>query len=155
MEIILPDRESIELLHEAVMMFSGGRPGIHSENLILSAIGRPLTHADYNEDFTLDEICAVLIDAIARNHGYNDGNKRTALMTAFYTYRMNGVHFKATEAMNVDFDELVMWVVNEKPTVKEITARLKELRVTHEGYQESWGPILAAFRKAMSKTKRD
>lgn len=58
MEIILPDRESLELLHDAVIAYSGGRSGVNKESLLLSSIGRPLTYADYNEDYDLDDICA-------------------------------------------------------------------------------------------------
>lgn len=149
MEIILPDRESLELLHDAVIAYSGGRNGIHKESLLLSSIGRPLTYADYNEDYDLDDICAVIIDSVARNHGFNDGSERTALLTAIYTYRVNGVHFDATEKMNMDFDELVMWVVNKKPTVTEIAGRLKELRKCHEGSWEGWTNMFMAFANAM------
>lgn len=154
MTIILPDRESLELLHEAVLMYSSGRPGVHSESLLLSAIGRPLTYADYNDEYTLDDICAVLIHSVATNHGFNDGNKRTALLTAFFTYRVNGVHFKATESMNIDFDELVMWVVRAKPTIERISSRLQKLREKHEGNEESWGSMFTAFASAMIKTGR-
>lgn len=149
MTIVLPDRESVELLHEAAINYSGGKPGVHNEGLILSAIGRPITFASYNEAYDIDDICAILIDSIARNHGFSDGNKRTALLTAIFTYRVNGIHFKATEEMNADFDELVMWVVNSKPSVKKVSNRLKTLRKRHEGNEESWAAMFTAFRNAM------
>lgn len=149
MTIVLPDRDSVELLHEAVLHYSGGKQGIHNEKLILSAIERPLTHTQYVKDYDLDTICALLIDSIARNHGFMDGNKRTALLTAIFTYRVNGVHFKATEAMNMDFDSLVMWVVNKKPSVEQIRKRLKKLRKIHQRSEESWGAMFTAFARAM------
>ena len=145
MDIVLPDRESIELMHEAVLLYSGGKSGVHEEKLILSAIQRPATYVQYVDEYDLDTICALLIDSVARYHGYKDGNKRTALMTAIFTYKVNGVHFKATAAMNVDFDELVMWVVNSKPEIDEISDRLKSLRKLHEGNEETWAAVLAAF----------
>lgn len=84
MEIILPDRESVELVHDVALM-TGGLSGVHSENLIQAAVQRPITYIGYVDDYDLDTICAVLIESIARNHGFKDGNKRTALMTAIYT----------------------------------------------------------------------
>lgn len=145
MNINLPDRESLDIIHDAVLAFSGGKTGIHDESLLLSAVERPLTYVQYVDDYTLDTICALLIDSIARYHGFKDGNKRTALMTAIFTYRINGVHFVATEAMNTDFDDLVMWVVKKKPTIDEIEARLQELRDLHDGDKESWAAMFAAF----------
>lgn len=153
MAIILPDRESVELLHDAVLSYSTGRPGILNDKIIHGAIERPVTYTEYIESYNIDTVCALLIDSIARNHGYNDGNKRTALLTAIFTYRINGVHFVASEQMNYDFDELVMWVVNEKPSIDKLTVRLQELKSLHAGKQESWGSIFHAFSSAMSKKK--
>jgi len=153
MTIALPDRESIELLHEAVLSYSGGRAGIHDEKLILSAIERPLTYVEYVDTYDLDTIGALIIDSVARYHGYRDGNKRTALLMAIFTYRVNDVHFKATKQMNVDFDELVMWVVTAKPGIDEISARLKELRKLHQGKEESWRTLFTAFKNAMTDVR--
>lgn len=149
MNIILPDRESIELLHEAVLDYSGGKAGVHDEKLILGAIERPVTYVQFVDDYDLDTICALLIESVARNHGFKDGNKRTALLTAIFTYRVNDVYFVATEQMNKDFDALVMWVVIKKPSIERIAKRLKELRTLHEGSQETWGAVFAAFSQAM------
>lgn len=154
MIIALPDRESIELLHEAVLSYSGGKAGVHDEKLILSAIQRPLAYVEYVDTYDLDTICALIIDSVARYHGYKDGNKRTALLMAIFTYRVNGVHFKATDQMNMDFDELVMWVVTKKPGIEEISTRLKQLRVLHEGTEEPWSAVFAAFKNAMAQIKR-
>jgi|GEM_PF-3347705 death-on-curing family protein len=148
MIISLPDRESLELLHEVALDLSGGKPGVHDEKMLLSAIERPLTYIQYIDKYDLDTVCALLIDSVARYHGFRDGNKRTALMTAIFTYRVNGVHFKATAQMNMDFDELVMWVVKKKPSIDKITERLCELRVLHEGNEETWSALFEAFVKS-------
>lgn len=50
------------------------------------------------------------------------------MMTAIFTYRINGVHFKPTMTMNKEFDALVMWVVKKKPEIPEIEERLQKLR---------------------------
>ena len=115
-------------MHEVVLDISGGKSGFHRETNVHRAAERPLTYISYVESFDVDTVCAILIDAIAVYHGFNDGNKRTALMTAIFTYRINGVHFRATIAMNKEFDALVIWVVRKKPTIPEIEARLKKLR---------------------------
>ncbi|MEK7059736.1 MAG: type II toxin-antitoxin system death-on-curing family toxin [Patescibacteria group bacterium] len=119
-------------IHDVVLDVSGGRAGIHIENDIHRAAERPMTYIQYVNEFDIDTICAILIDSIARYHGFEDGNKRTALMTAIFTYRVNGVHFKATATMNKQFDALVMWVVKKKPGVSEIEKRLQKLRSRFE-----------------------
>jgi death-on-curing protein len=141
----LPEVEDVELLHEVVLVISTGRPGIHNKGLIESAVKRPEKYLQYVDDYDIDTICALLIEAIARHHGFNDGNKRTALLTAIYTYRLNGVHFTTSEDMNKDFDALVMWVVTQKPPIEKICERLKELRLAHGGKEQAWRAILTAF----------
>jgi death-on-curing protein len=149
--IRLPDQETVEGLHDIVLGVSGGKPGIHDINLVIAAVQRPQTYIQYDDEYDLDTICALLIDSIARNHGFKDGNKRTALLTAVFTYRINGVDFKATPKMNEDFDDLIMWVVLRKPPVDEIRIKLQQQRAKHEGAQESWINMLTAFVTAKFK----
>ncbi len=116
--------------------------------LIKSAVKRPESYVHYIENYDIDTICAVLIDSIARYHGFKDGNKRTALMASIYTYKLNKVHFTATKEMNQDFDKLVMWVVTEKPSIEDICKRLKKLRKLYGSKEQSWRAILTAFASA-------
>lgn len=102
--ILLPDIEALFVFHDAVLSLTGGKEGIHDHGLLESAVKRPETYTQFVEEYDLDTICALSLDSIARYHGFRDGNKRTALMTTIFTYRINGVHFKATEGMNEDFD---------------------------------------------------
>lgn len=147
MTYILPDLESVELIHNTVLVFSVGRAGVHDKKLLQSAVNRPESYANYVEEYDLDTLCAVLIDSLARYHGFEDGNKRTALMAAIYTYKLNGVHFAVSQKMNEDFDKLVMWVVNDKPDIEEIRQKLKELRDLYEGKEQTWAAIFSAFEK--------
>lgn len=149
MNIILPDRETVDLLHEMVLDLTGGKPGVHDEKLIQGAIERPVTYVQYVDEYDIDTVCALLLDSIARNHGFRDGNKRTALLAAVFTYRVNKVHFRANDKMNTDFDDLVMWIVNSKPKIDKIVTKLKALRVLHEGKKDSWSTHFTAFSKAM------
>lgn len=52
----------------------GGRPGISSLHLIQSALGRP--YSGYHRP--LYKKCAALLQSLVGNHGFIDGNKRTA-----------------------------------------------------------------------------
>ncbi len=109
-----------------------------------------MTFGQY-EDYDLDTVCAPLIDSIARNHGFRDGNKRTALMVALVTYRMNKVSFEATNRMNKDFDDTVMWVVQQKPAIREIEARLKQLRKIHVGKGSTYKDMMASLTNHLKR----
>jgi death-on-curing protein len=61
--------------HDRALQF-GGRPGVLSRHLILSAIARPYT--GYYPSGA--EKCAAFVESLAGNHGFTDGNKRTTLL---------------------------------------------------------------------------
>ena len=124
---------------------------------MLSTLKRPQTYIQYIDTFDTDTICAVLIDSLARYHGFRDGNKRTALMFTIYTYRFNGVHFTASLSMNSAFDDLVMRTVINKPTVEEIESQLKQIRKHFQGNESPLKGLLRSFRilsivKSISET---
>ena len=72
--------------HEIVLGVSGGRSGILSEASLLSALARP--YCGYFEP--LEEKAAVLMEAIVQNHGFVDGNKRSAVFLAFAMIQLSG-----------------------------------------------------------------
>ena len=77
-------------VHERQLAEHGGLSGIKDVNLLESAIARPLNKHAYGED----ELCALAAAyafGIARNHPFNDGNKRTAWVMARLFLRLNGV----------------------------------------------------------------
>jgi death-on-curing family protein len=132
MELRTPTFDMIVEMHDVVLQISGGKEGFHAENDVRRAAERPLTFVHYAEHYDINTLCALLVSSIARYHGFSDGNKRTALMVAIFTYRINGVHFKSTITMNKEFDALVMWVVKKKPEIEDIENRLVKLRDKYE-----------------------
>lgn len=79
------------------------------------------------EGVDIHSVVASLVDSFARNHAFNDGNKRTALMCGIYTYAINGIFLDFSDEMNNEFESLVLKVVREKPTIDEIAANLSKL----------------------------
>ena len=61
--------------HEQALRF-GGRAGVLDWNSIKSAIGRPYT--GYYR--TIHAKAAALVESLVTNHGFVDGNKRTAFL---------------------------------------------------------------------------
>ncbi len=156
MSWLIPTYDIILEIHDAVLDISGGKSGVQVESYIHKAVERPKTYTNYVEEYDLDTVCALLIDSIARYHGFNDGNKRTALMTAIMTYRLNGVHFVASIEMNKQFDDLVMQIVTQKPDIKTIEVQLKKLRNKFEAKDEqSLFSMLLAFVNMRFKKEQD
>jgi len=70
--------EQVIDLHEGIIDASGGRHGILDKSALLSALSRP--YSGYYE--ALDDQVSALIESVVQNHGFVDGNKRTAAMLA-------------------------------------------------------------------------
>ncbi|HEY8998882.1 MAG TPA: type II toxin-antitoxin system death-on-curing family toxin [Candidatus Saccharimonadales bacterium] len=126
-EIYLPTHEIVLGLHDAVLDVSGGRPGALHPEMIDGAIKRPQTYMAYTDDYNLHTVCALLVDSLARHHTFQDGNKRTALMTMLFTYRANSVYLDFSLLMNEEYEAFVLEVVNKRPSIEEISQRLRGL----------------------------
>ena len=146
MEILIPSHEAITLLHDTVIQFSGGEKGILHQSTVEAFPHRPQTYMGYNDDCDIHTVCAILLDSISRNHGYRDGNKRTALVTVLFTYTVNGVYHHMNLFMNEDYEKLVLWVVLEKPSIQEIASKLKELADKYQ--KKGFEVVIARLKKA-------
>ncbi|MDQ7036585.1 MAG: type II toxin-antitoxin system death-on-curing family toxin [Anaerolineae bacterium] len=68
-----------------------GKKKIRDIDLLLAAAQRPQASAFGQDAYrTLKEKAAVLVHAIARNHPFADGNKRTATIGALFLLHING-----------------------------------------------------------------
>lgn len=102
----------------AIALRFGGLPGVKREADILSAIGRP--YIGYFR--AIHRKAAALLQSVARNHGFNDGNKRTAVLLTDRLIKKSGYALKPYRREDLDtaVADLVLWVVNEDPHVDEI-----------------------------------
>ncbi|MEX2569707.1 MAG: type II toxin-antitoxin system death-on-curing family toxin [Gemmatimonadota bacterium] len=86
----------VEAIHFDQILQHGGFQGIKNEGLIESALGRPVNKWLY-EGADIFTLAAAYGFGIAKNHGFEDGNKRTGFL-AFYTFLgLNGYDFEAPE----------------------------------------------------------
>ena len=90
-------------MHADLVEQHGGLVGVRDERLVHSALARPQYRWLYGEARDLFDCAAAYGFGIAKNHGYNDGNKRTAFQAMFTFLGLNGVHLAApeTEAVSV------------------------------------------------------
>ena len=83
-------------MHDEQLAEHGGALGIRDEGLLESALARPLNRAAYG-DPEVAELAALYAIAIARNHPFVDGNKRTAFAALFMFLALNGLTFEPPE----------------------------------------------------------
>ena len=94
-------RVILEAIHDAQLREHGGSAGIRDERLLDSAMNRPRNKHAYGE-LDLSVLAAAYAFGIAKNHGFVDGNKRTAFVTAALFLAVNGVGLSAPEPEVVD-----------------------------------------------------
>ena len=91
--------------HERALTF-GGRAGLVSADNIKSAIGRP--YSGYHDK--IEAKSAALLHAVVQNHGFVDGNKRTALLLTALLVRRSG--YRLTLEPDERFDDIIVAVAN-------------------------------------------
>lgn len=85
-------------IHEAQLTEHGGSAGIRDQGLLDSALARPKNLHVYSEEVTLARLAAAYAVGIAKNHGFIDGNKRTAWVVCAVFLELNGVPVTASQA---------------------------------------------------------
>lgn len=80
----------------------GGLPGVRDEGLLEAALARPRQLWSYSASVDTPSLAAACAYGIARNHPYNDGNKRIAFMVAAVFAELNGHRLDAPESEVVD-----------------------------------------------------
>jgi death-on-curing protein len=92
------EKEEVLVLHDLQLAEHGGAEGIRNHNLLESALARPKNLLAYRgKNTSLTRMAAAYASGIAANHPFIDGNKRTALVTAFTFLEINGVEISATQ----------------------------------------------------------
>jgi death on curing protein len=114
------DKAIVLAIHDEQIAEHGGAIGIRDIGLLESALDRPINLYNY-EDADFVELAASYGYAIARNHAFVDGNKRTsAVVTELFLY-LNGFDLTASDAeivstwvalayKNMDENEFVSWL---------------------------------------------
>ena len=89
--------EMIVAIHEAQLIEHGGSSGFRDLGMLESALQPPCNKWAY-ENADLASLAAAYGYALAKNHPFVDGNKRTALMAIFTFLGLNDVDFDVPEA---------------------------------------------------------
>ena len=90
---------AIMILHRESLEEHGGLDGIRDQGLLESAMARPLNQFHYEGVTSLPRLAAAYGYGIARNHPFNDGNKRAAFLSAILFLTINGSRFHAPQVL--------------------------------------------------------
>lgn len=91
------DRAVLIAAHDEQLAEHGGAAGFRDEGLFDSALARPLNLAAY-ESPDVSALAASYTVALAKNHPFVDGNKRTAFVTMELFLWLNGHELNAGDA---------------------------------------------------------
>ncbi len=84
-------------IHDRQLAEHGGLDGVRDKSLIESALARPRNQQAYGNPEAAD-LAAAYAFGLARNHGFSDGNKRTAWVVARLFLADNGVRLRFAPA---------------------------------------------------------
>lgn len=85
-------------VHEVQLARHGGLDGIRDQNAVESALSRPeQLHVYGNPPPDAAQLAAAYAFGLARNHGFSDGNKRTAWVVARVFLADNAVSLQFSE----------------------------------------------------------
>ncbi len=111
----------VDAVQTDMLLTHGGMPGTRDENALESALARPRQRFAYEPDTDLAALAAAYGHGLARDHPYNDGNKRVAFVVMAVFIGLNAYDLCTSEsdvvttivalaAGNVDEPELAEWV---------------------------------------------
>lgn len=97
-EVIFPIPSQVHFIHDNLALTPSNRVGLLDEGGLVGALARPqnaLAYSNLKPD--LISLAAYLWHGISEAHAYEDGNKRTALLTTLAFLEANGVMYDAPE----------------------------------------------------------
>jgi len=129
-----------EAIHFDLLRSHGGMPGIRDEAALESALARGRQRFSYEPGSDLPALAAAIGYGLARDHPFNDGNKRVAFVVMVVFLGLNGLDLKVSEtevvtvvlalaAGGLSEDELAGWLrVNTRPRDPRPPVPVSEMR---------------------------
>lgn len=112
------------------MFLFGGLDGIRDLGAIKSAVARP--YSGYYR--SIAEKSAALVESLACNHGFIDGNKRTALLMLNMLLTRSGYRLVADSErqLNIDVENMILAIVEHQMTFDEVVTWLEQRIAPYE-----------------------
>ncbi len=116
--------EEVIAINAGIVHATGGSIGLRDAGALAMCVTKPFQSFGGKETYPdVFSKAAAVLESIARNHPFIDGNKRTAFISAVRVIERNGylTHFD-----NRDVEEMMVRIVVEKTPLEEIVAWLKK-----------------------------
>lgn len=111
--------EQVIIIHDSIL-----KCPVASESALASAVNKPMTSfAGFEQYPTLVDKAAALLAGLARNHGFSDANKRTAISCCQIFLYINGVEIDP-ELSDIEIADFTVSVVEKKLSHDEIVSWL-------------------------------
>jgi len=114
-ETLYPTLEEALYLHDVLLQRFGGAVGVLDKGLLESALARP--RSGYYR--SLSEQAAALMQSLAMNHPFVDGNKRVAFALTAVFLKINGLKLSVEAQEGVRFIEVTL--ITERASLATIT----------------------------------
>jgi death on curing protein len=116
--------EGLVWMHTVAVEEFGGLSGIRDRGLLESALARPLaSFGGRNLYDTPFKRAAALAESLALNHGFVDGNKRTAMYTMAAWLEREGY---VIEAARGELRDLALAIASHELSMEQIAAWLEQ-----------------------------
>jgi len=116
-------------IHDAQLREHGGAPGIRDEGLLESALAGPRHKFAYAKRPDLATYAAAYTCGLAKNHGFVDGNKRSAFMAAYVFLGLNGHDLEAAEPdLVATMEQVAGGQLSEARLARWIRERVRAIR---------------------------
>lgn len=116
--------DEVVAIHNFQVSQYGGHEGIRDRALIEAAVGRPYT--GYYPSIEMKG--AALLQSLACNHGFVDGNKRTALVALDLLLVRSGYRLRPdnVEELNREAEKMILDLVEHRITFDDVVTWLKQ-----------------------------
>lgn len=114
-ETLYPTLEEALYLHDVLIQRFGGKSGVLDKGFLESALARP--RSGYYT--SLSEQAAALMQSLAMNHPFVDGNKRVAFALTAVFLKLNGLKLTVEAPEGFRFVEVTL--ITEKAPLLTIT----------------------------------
>lgn len=124
-------KQQIIAMHHALVTDTGGLDGLRDEGLLDSALAAPFQTFDSTELFwSVQQKAARLACCLIQNHPFIDGNKRIGAHAMLVFLALNGIFLSYTQdelssvflkiaAGEIDYDELLQWVIDHEKSEED------------------------------------
>jgi death-on-curing protein len=119
--------DAVHAIHDRQIDEHGGLDGVRDREAIESALSRPQNLAVYGEPAPdVPALAAAYAFGLASNHGFADGNKRTAWIVARLFLRLNGceIAFEPQDAIRA-MEGLAAGTIGEADLAAWFRARIR------------------------------